>query len=478
MSKTLDAPAALAFSADAWKTRIVPALQDFILIPNKSPSFDPDWVAAGHMERAVTLVAQWCRDQKLPGLTVEVVRLTDARGRPRTPLIYMELPGTGDDTVLLYGHLDKQPEMVGWREGLGPWSPVLEGDKLYGRGGADDGYAAFASLTALRALAEQGVPHARCVVLIEACEESGSFDLPHYIDHLAERIGTPSLVVCLDSGCANYDQLWMTTSLRGLVSGDLRASVLTEGVHSGDASGVVPSSFRVLRQVLSRVEDEATGEVLVRELHIEIPAGRVEQAKAAAEALGESAWGRFPWAGKTRPMGADGAERILNRTWRPALSVTGVAGMPPLASAGNVLRPETVLKLSMRIPPRVDPDAATAALKAALERDPPYGATVTFAGEKASAGWDAPPLAKWLGEAVNDASVAHFGRPSMAMGEGGTIPFMAMLGEKFPAAQFLITGVLGPGSNAHGPNEFLHIPTGERLTACVASVLARHFTRG
>ncbi len=477
MSTRIDVSRAQSLCARVWSTSIVPALVQYIAIPNKSPAFEPDWAAKGHMDAAVKLVADWCRAQEIPGLTLEVVQLVDESGAPRTPVIFMEIPGASDDTVLLYGHLDKQPEMTGWREGLGPWKPVLEGDKLYGRGGADDGYAAFASLTALRVLHDQGVPHARCVVIIEACEESGSYDLPAYIEHLAPRIGTPSLVVCLDSGCANYDQLWMTTSLRGLVAGELSAKVLEEGVHSGDASGIVASSFRVLRQLLDRVEDTETGRVRLDALHTEIPAERVAQAEAAAAALGEAAWGRFPWAPGMRPMGDTGAERILNRTWRPTLSVTGAAGLPPMHSAGNVLRPSTALKLSLRVPPRVDAARATEALTAALTTDAPYGATVNFTPEKAADGWDAPPLAPWLGHAIDTASNAFFGLPSMAMGEGGTIPFMGMLGARFPEAQFLITGVLGPGSNAHGPNEFLHLPTAERLTACVAEVLAQHFAR-
>jgi acetylornithine deacetylase/succinyl-diaminopimelate desuccinylase-like protein len=471
---------ARSYCEHVWEHEILPTLTAYIAIPNKSPAFDAEWHAAGHMERAVSLVADWCRARQLPGLSLDVVRLTDDRGRPRTPLIFMEIPGTGghgDDTVLLYGHLDKQPEMSGWRDGLGPWKPVREGDRLYGRGGADDGYAAFASLAALEVLHAQGLRHARCVVLIEGCEESGSYDLPAYIDHLAPRIGKPSLVVCLDSGCATYDQLWMTTSLRGLLGGTLRVRVLREGVHSGDASGIVPSSFRVIRQLLSRIEDEKTGRILLDALHTEIPSERVAQAARAAEQLGDAVHGKFPFVEGARPMGDDGVERVLNRTWRPTLSVTGAAGLPPLANAGNVLRPETVLKLSVRIPPRVDPSTARRALKEALERDPPYGVEVCFDGEEGSPGWDAPALAPWLAEALTVASETFFGRPWMAMGEGGTIPFMGMLGEKFPEAQFLITGLLGPGSNAHGPNEFLHVPTGKRLTAAVASVLASHASR-
>lgn len=472
MSAKLNESEAIASCECCWEREIVPALHDYIRIPNKSPAFDPAWRENGHMDRATSLIEAWCKAQPIPGLKVEVIRLDQ-----RTPVILMEVPGTGDDTVLLYGHLDKQPEMVGWRQGLGPWEPVREGDRLYGRGSADDGYSSFASLAALRLLHEQGVPHARCVVLIEGCEESGSPDLPAYIDALADRIGKPSLVVCLDSGCGNYDQLWITTSLRGLVQGTLEVNILREGVHSGVGSGVVPSTFRILRQLLSRIEDEHTGRMLVDALHVEIPEERVAQARAAAGVLGPLVVNELPWVQGGRPVTNEVAELLLNRTWRPALSVTGADGLPPIASAGNVLRPFTKAKLSVRIPPRVDPKAAAAALKRVLEEDPPYGAEVRFHVTEPSAGWDAPATAPWLQEAVNKASRAYFGRPAMGIGEGGTIPFMAMLGQKFPEAQFLITGVLGPQSNAHGPNEFLHLGMGKKLTCCVASVLADHAAR-
>ncbi len=461
------------FVARRWDADIVGQLVEYIKIPNKSPMFDADWQANGHMEKATRQLADWAEAQDIPGKRVEIVRLGN-----RTPLILIEIDGDGDDVVLMYGHLDKQPEMTGWDDDLGPWLPVVKGDKLYGRGGADDGYALFGSLTAIAALKAQGIPHARTVILIEACEESGSYDLPFYVDHLAERIGRPSLVVCLDSGCANYDQLWCTTSLRGLTGGNLRIDVLTEGVHSGDASGIVPSSFRVLRQLLSRLEDQDTGVILPEALHADIPEQRSEQAHRASAVLGEDIFDKFPFLPGMVPMNPDLGELILNRTWRPALSVTGVDGMPALDSAGNVLRPFTAVKLSLRLPPTLEPEAAGQFLKSLLESDPPYGAKVSLEIEKASTGWNAPALAPWLQSAIEAASQASFGQPAMYMGEGGTIPFMGMLGEKFPGAQFMITGVLGPHSNAHGPNEFLHIPTGKRVTEAVAHVVAAHFIAG
>ncbi|SFF25516.1 Acetylornithine deacetylase/Succinyl-diaminopimelate desuccinylase [Fontimonas thermophila] len=467
-----------AFIDALWDDEIIPRLIEYIRIPNKSPLFDPQWQQHGYMDDAVRLMTTWARARLdgLPGATLEVVRLDN-----RTPLIFIDVPAahgaSADDTVILYGHLDKQPEMSGWADGLGPWTPVLKGDRLYGRGGADDGYALFGALAALLAVQEQGLPRARCVVLIEACEESGSYDLPYYVDHLADRLGRPSLVIALDSGCGNYDQLWLTTSLRGLVGGTLRVDVLTEGVHSGDASGIVPSSFRILRSLISRIEDESSGRIKPDAFHVDIPPQRIEQARHAAQTLGAQIYAKFPFVEGMQPASADLTELVLNRTWRPQLAVTGADGLPPLGSAGNVLRPFTAVKLSLRIPPTLDGARAASALKRLLEADPPYGARVTLELEKAGSGWHAPALAAWLEQAVEAASRTHFGRPPAYMGEGGTIPFMGMLGEKFPDAQFLITGVLGPHSNAHGPNEFLHIPMGKRVSAVVAEVLARHAVR-
>ncbi len=453
-----------------WDESALPELVEYIRIPNKSPMFDPDWEKHGYMEQVVKQFERWCLTRNIPGMWLEVVRLPG-----RTPLIYMEIPGDSDNTVLLYGHLDKQPEMSGWREGLGPWQPVLDGDKLYGRGGADDGYATFASLISIMALKDQNIPHARCVVIIEACEESGSYDLPYYIDALADRIGKPELVICLDSGCGNYDQLWCTTSLRGLIGGELKIEILEEGVHSGDASGIVPSSFRILRQLLNRIDDCNSGWISTLEFTTDIPEKRIEQAKLAASVLGESVYAKFPFVPGAIPVVDDPSELILNRTWRPALAITGADGLPAIANAGNVLRAGTSVKISLRLPPTADAKAATKKLKSLLENDPPYGARINFTPDWSASGWHAPDLQHWLEQAIDHASVNYFGNSAMYMGEGGTIPFMGMLGEKFPDAQFLITGVLGPHSNAHGPNEFLHLPTAKKLTCCVAEVIAKHY---
>jgi acetylornithine deacetylase/succinyl-diaminopimelate desuccinylase-like protein len=426
------------------------------------------------MEAAVAMFEAWARN-RLAGVaaaSVEVVRLPG-----RTPVILIDIPGAGSDGVLLYGHLDKQPEMAGWSDGRGPWTPVLRQDRLYGRGGADDGYAMFGALAAIGALAEQGVAHARCVILIEACEESGSYDLPPYIDHLAGRIGRPSLVVCLDSGCGDYERLWLTTSLRGMAAATVTVRVLEEGVHSGDASGVVPSSFRILRGLVGRIEDEATGAIRDEALHVQVPAGRIAEARAAAAILGDQLHQRFPFVAGAAPVTDDLVELVLNRTWRPQLAVIGMAGLPRPMDAGNVLLPEVTAKLSLRLPPTLDGAGAAARLSRLLRADPPHGADVTVELAEPATGWNAPALEPWLAASLARASAACFGPPPGFLGEGGTIPFMAMLGDKFPQAQFVVTGVLGPQANAHGPNEFLDLPTAKRLTAVVANVLADHLVR-
>jgi acetylornithine deacetylase/succinyl-diaminopimelate desuccinylase-like protein len=466
--------------ARQWDEEIVAQLVDYVRIPAKSPHFDPRWRENGHIETAVRQARDWAQRQPIAGLELEVVRLEG-----RTPVIFFDVPATPgacDQTVLLYGHLDKQPEMTGWRAGLGPWTPVIEEGRLYGRGGADDGYAVFAALSAILALDVQGVPRPRCVGLIETCEESGSYDLTAYLEALAPRMGSVGLVIALDSGAGNYDQLWVTTSLRGLVNGTLCVSILTEGVHSGDAGGVVPSSFRIARELLDRLDDSRSGVVKPGEFATAIPAERVGQARQAAEILGETLWRRFPWAsccdnqGTARlfaqPATKDPVELILNRTWRAALAITGADGLPAIESAGNVQRPRTALKLSMRLPPTVDGEMAARTMKAMLERDPPYSAVVSFDYDSAATGWNAPVAAPWLAEALDQASHALFGKPAAAMGEGGTIPFMGMLGAKFPQAQILVTGVLGPHSNAHGPNEFIDIAYGKKVTAAAAMVIA------
>ena len=477
-TSALNAAQAQAEIDRAWDGDIVKQLTDYIAIPAKSPAFDANWAQHGYIDTVVRNAASWVDAQKVEGLVLEVIRLPG-----RTPVLFFEVAATKStsaQTVLMYGHLDKQPEFTGWRNDLGPWTPKYENGKLYGRGGADDGYAVYASIAAIQALKSQKVPHPRIVGLIETCEESGSYDLLPYVDALKTRLGDVGLVVCLDSGAGNYDQLWLTNSLRGMASGVLKVEVLTEGVHSGDASGLVPSSFRIMRQVLDRLEDSATGRLLPTSFHCEVPPDRLQQAKATAAILGDEIYKRFPWAhydcggstAFTLPTTTDPLQALLNRTWAPTLSVTGAEGLPGFKDAGNVLRPYTAFKLSLRLPPLVEADVAVQQLKKLLEDNAPYQARVTFEGAGGATGWNAPSTAPWFESALNAASQAHFGAPCGYIGQGGTIPLMNMLSKGFPQAQMMVCGVLGPKSNAHGPNEFLHVPYAKKLTAAVAQVLA------
>jgi acetylornithine deacetylase/succinyl-diaminopimelate desuccinylase-like protein len=487
-ARTFNAAAALEQTRATWDNNIVRQLTDYIAIPAKSPAFDPDWAAHGYLDTVVRNAANWIEAQRVEGLKLEIVSLAG-----RTPLLFFEVAaslGNGDpaspaepsgQTILMYGHLDKQPEFSGWRNDLGPWTPSYLDGKLYGRGGADDGYAAYASVAAIQALKRQGLAHPRILGLIETCEESGSPDLLPYLDTLRPRLGDVGLVVCLDSGAGNYDQLWLTTSLRGMVGGVLKVEVLTEGVHSGDASGLVPSSFRVLRHLLDRLEDSANGRLLPEGLHCEVPAERLAQARATAAILGDEVYRRFPWThydceGDTRcslPTCTDPMQALLNRTWHPTLSVIGAEGFPALGDAGNVLRPYSAFKLSLRLPPLVDAALAAERLKALLEDNAPYQAKVTFEARSATTGWNAPSEAPWFGQALHQTSRDCFGAPCGYIGQGGTIPLMSMLSRGFPKAQMMVCGALGPKSNAHGPNEFLHVPYARKLTAAVAQVMAR-----
>ena len=456
------------FVSANWDDVVVPLLETYIRIPNKSPAFDENWETHGYMQEAAELFLSNVDRYRLANATKKLVKLPN-----RTPVITVEVSATQgiSGNVLLYGHYDKQPEFTGWNEGTGPWTPVVQNNRLYGRGGADDGYALFSALSAIAALEKADIPHPRCFVLIEGCEESGSFDLPFYLEALLDKIGKPDLLVCLDAECGNYDQLWLTTSLRGLLSGTLRVEVLNEGMHSGAAGGIVPSSFRLLRQLIDRIEDATTGE-LHAALHEKIPDFVHNQSMNFVETLGDDVLSRFSWSGNTRPHTRDLAQIVTQNSWGPSLATVGLGGAPEPANAGNTLRPYTEAKLVFRLPPNLDAKMAAEQIKTVFEENPPQGATVRYEVDAAESGWYAKPLDSWLVESLDQASNTYFDNPLRQMGCGGTIPFMAMLGNRFPNCQFIVTGVLGPHSNAHGPNEFLDIDTGKRVSCCIASVLA------
>jgi len=461
----------------SWRDAVVPFLLEFGAIPDLSPAYDPEWESRGELDRAAECMAAFARGRDLPGATVEVVRIPGL-----TPTVLVDVPASrpgAAGTVVVYGHYDKQPPFTGWSEGRGPWTPTLEGDRLYGRGVADDGYALPSALVALEAVRAAGGRHARCVVLAEGSEESGSPHLQQVLDALADRIGTPDLVLALDSSAPTDERLWVTTSLRGALMGELTVRVLDHGIHSGTAGAVVPSSFRIARLLLDRVEDAATGDLLLPELVTDPPPWAEAAARAADAALADAGADDegYPTVGHLSLQGATRLERSMRRSWLGAVAVVGADGLPPSVDAGAVLRPSTTLKLAIRLPPTADAGAAAAAVDRAFTTDVPYGAEVTWEPELAAGGWAAPAFAPWLSAALDRASEATFGNPAGTVGEGGSIPFLGWLAERFPVAQLLALGALVPGSNHHGPDESLHLPTAERVVGGVAALLAAHGAR-
>ncbi len=450
-----------------WENHALESLSKFIEIPALSPAFDADWKSNGYLDDTIDHFVGWLGTLPVEGMTCSIHRLAE-----RTPVLIVQIEGTTDGEVLFYSHLDKQPPFTGWSEGKGPWIPVREDPWLYGRGSVDDGYGGYLSVLSILALQQHGIPHPKATFLIETCEESGSFDLPAYLDELSDLLGTPDLVVVMDSGAGDYERLWVTTSLRGLVGGTLRVGVSKEGVHSGMAGGIIPSSFRIARSLVSRIEDENTGKVLLPELSVEINDELRGEAEGIASVLGENVWTDLPALDGVQPQTPGLSEIILSGNWRPSLSVTGADGMPALQDAGNVLRTHTSLKLSMRIPPGVESESASSIMKAALERDAPHGSHVSFEPDAAANGFSAPAMKPSFRDALNKASLATFGNPMQVFFEGGTIPFLAMMQEKYPSADFLVTGSLGPGGNAHGPDEKLHIPATKAVTTCLAAAIA------
>jgi len=456
------------FERDALGT-----LTEFGAIPALSPMFDAEWAESGHIEDAIQLLAAWARSRKLANVDVAIHRLEGL-----TPMLVVTVDATASEggTVVLYGHLDKQPPLGEWSEGLYPFKPVRRGDRLYARGVSDDGYAIFSALLAIEAMEAYGLPHGRCVVLIEASEESGSTDLEAYLDALASHLGAVELLICLDSGALTYDRLWVTTSLRGVLNLEVTVHVLAQGQHSGSVSGIVPSSFRILRQLLDRLEDATTGEVLVPEMRAEIPAEHAKAASDIAEEFGDVIAQDLPTLEGVELMGASAAERQLRRNWYPTLSVIGMGGIPSPDIAGNVLRPFTTAVLSFRLPPNVDSQVAAAAVEKLLTTDVPSNAKVNVTLIPAD-GWVTPEFASWLAPALERASLDAFGRSVGFTGEGGSIPFLGSLAKRYPGVQFVATGVGGPHSNAHAIDEMLDLPMAVGVTNAVITVLSAHASK-
>ncbi|CAD8049818.1 unnamed protein product [Paramecium sonneborni] len=446
----------------------LPKLIEILKIPSQSRMFDPEYLTNGLLLRT----AQEFRDYIL-GANLKNVKVELLEDEGYSPFLFVEIDGSDgqtDGTVLFYGHMDKQPPFNGWKEGLSAYEPKIVDDKLYARGGADDHYSVLGAVIAIRTIQELGLKHPRIVMTFEADEESGSAHIDHYLAKLKEKIGDVDLVVCLDSGCGNYEQLWITTTLRGMVGACVTVKVLDEGVHSGDASGVVPSSFRIQRLLLDRIDNPNTGEV-VEDFQVNIPGERYLQAQKAAEVLGKSTLTKFPFHGTTQPTTQDYFKAYLNRIWKAQLSVVGAEGLPQAKTAGNVLRPETTLKYSLRLPPTKDPKEAEAAFVKILTTNVPYNATVKINGLGSGSGFNAPINQPYLDSLIQSASQLFYKKDAQTLGEGGSIPLMNTLKEQYPKAQFIVTGVLGPNSNAHGPNEFLHIPFTKNLISCITYIV-------
>ena len=453
---------------ELWEDSIIPSLSEFIGIEALSPGFEPDWELKGELNSAIELFSSWLVDQELDGMTYKIHQIEG-----RTPVLLVTVEGTGPGEVIFYSHLDKQPSREHlWSEGLHPLKAVRRDPWLFGRGALDDGYGGYVCVTALKMLQEQGVPYPRSHFLIETCEESGSYDLPPYLDELTQELGNPNLIVVLDSGGPDYEHIWVTEALRGLVAGTLSVKVSNEGVHSGMSGGVIPSSFRIQRILLDRVEDSNSGEILIPEMHVEISDKVRKEAEDLGGLLGDELWSQLPVVDNLKPQNEGAAEILLDMNWRPAMSVIGADGIPPTQTAGNVLRTNTDLKLSFRIPPGVKAEEIDIILKDKFEQAPPYGSKVEYIPDAAADGFHAPAMDGKLAEALNEASMHISGLQPMATWVGGTIPFMAMMQEKYPKAQFLCTGTGGPGNNAHGPDEKMHIPSSKRLTAVLSATIA------
>jgi acetylornithine deacetylase/succinyl-diaminopimelate desuccinylase-like protein len=462
-----------------WIEKVKATLDEYMAIPNVSPAFDSNWKTNGHIDNVISLFEKFAKQNAPVNATVKVQEIEN-----RTPLLVVDVPARnydGDDVVLIYGHSDKQPPMKNWRDGIEPFAANYIGDRLYGRGGADDGYAIFSALLAMSYLEENDITHARFVLVIEASEESGSPDLPAHLEvldsSLAKPLGEVSLVVCLDSGCLDYEHLWITQSLRGLLQVNLEVKVLDQGTHSGGAGGIVPSAFHILRELLDRIAEPGTGELKLKELHMDIPKFVKAGASNTAEILGTVQAHGLPFADGVKPLKEEVRDQLISNTYRPALEIIGIEGLPDIQNAGNVLRDKIEVALSFRLPPEVDPQTAANAVIEELKKNPPFDAQVRVETDSLASGWAAPQSQDWLNHAFRVSSNMYFGNTHQVMGEGGTIPFMAMLGQKYPKSQFMVTGVLGPESNAHGPNEFLDLPTAYKVTGALAGVLQSHGRR-
>lgn len=456
-----------------WNSSVEEALKQYIRLPALSPDFDSRWEENGVLYDSLVQAKAWAEKQGIAGLHCEIIRHEGF-----TPCLFVEIEAKSrkpfKGSVFLYGHLDKQPENHGWDADKGPWEPVVKNGRLYGRGSVDDGYAFYTSMAAIKALQTLGLEHPRCVGLFETCEESASRHYEEYLNDCTEKLGEIGLVVALDSCSGDYDRLWVTDTLRGMIGGAIEVRTLTAGVHSGEASGIVPGSFMILRNLLDRIEDSRTGEIIPKAFQTNIPPEAREQTREVAEIEGDLIWKAYPWHGSTEPLTKDPYEGLLNRNWRPELTVTGIDGIPSVANGGNVMRPYTRAKIGLRLPPDVNAEKASEEFGKIVTENPPFNADVRFEPVVASDGWVAPKRADWLKQAFLESSQTLWGAAPGFLGMGGSIPLLNVFTGRWPKAQYMVAGALGPGSNAHGPNESLHIDYCKKLISSVAYVIAKY----
>ena len=445
----------LKYSEDQFEPFFIKGLQEFVRVENLTPMVDPEYATNGLVQKAMECVDKWIQGLNIIGLKRHVIHPEGLN-----PLVvYVVEPSEGcTKNIMMYGHLDKQPYGPGWEEGLSPTDPIIRGDFMYGRGSCDDGYSAFACMLAVKALQESGAKWPRVVLTLETEEESGSPCLLALLKEAEPLIGKPDAMFCMDSGALDYEQLWLTSSLRGVCIVELTVEGGKAGYHSGETGGIIPETFRVVRQLLNRLDDPETGEVC-KEFQVEVPDFKRQEAKFIAGKYGDKIYNKFDVHPGVQYMSQDNVEELyLNKAWRPNLSITGADGLPPCGIAGNVLRPKTTVKCSMRLVPTFDAHQANQIFEEKLTKNVPYNAKVTLKGGHAGSGWCQKQLEPWLQTAFEQSAQKFFdGTPVGTFGEGGSIPFLKELERKYPATQIVALGCCGPESNIHGPNEKINL---------------------
>lgn len=442
------------FVESEFTNNALPSFKTFLTIENCTPAYDPDWDKNGLLKSAAShLKAYALKSSGVQGLNAI---LSSDEGK--TPFLLVTVDSTSGDgkSILLYGHFDKQPPNSGWSQGLGPYLPVEKDGYLYGRGSADDGYAFYAMLTIIKALQNFNIPHPKFVIILEGSEESGSIDLPIYIEEYQQFIGQPDLILALDSGIIDYNRIWLTSSLRGVVSCDLTVKTLTKGVHSGKGSGIAPESFMIIRKLLSKLEDY-NDQSRMKDFEVEIPDSEKTKISKAVEVMGDDWCSKIPILPGMKLLGDTPTDRLINWTWKPALTVAGARGIPNVKDAGNVLRPYTTLYLSIRTPPTFDGILNGKKILEDITNQTPFNSTVLIENYEAFNGSLIKEPSDNLKSQIDNLAKNYISGGMAQIPVGISIPFTTIFSQYFPKSQILVTGCAGVDSNAHGPNERLNL---------------------